>query len=63
VDPVLKAFDPGYNVVMIDENFFNEDKDKRSIYVLPDEDLPKRTRSSKTHIGKTMFLADVARPR
>ncbi|KAE9007553.1 hypothetical protein PR001_g16941 [Phytophthora rubi] len=56
-------FVPMYNVVHVDEKWFNEDKDKKVFYLLPGETVPHRERKSKRFIGKTMFLAAVARPR
>ncbi len=56
-------FDDMYDVVHVDEKWFNEDTDKRTFYLLKDEEEPQRRRKSKRFIGKTMFLAAVARPR
>lgn len=57
------VFDSMHDVVHIDEKWFNEDVDKRVYYLLPGEQPPQRRRQSKRFIGKTMFLAAVARPR
>ena len=62
VDDALK-FDSGYDVVHVDEKWFNEDKDDKAYFLLPDESAPPRARKSKRFIPKTMFLAAVARPR
>ena len=56
-------FDDMYNVVHVDEIWFNEDTDRKTYYLLKDESDPIRTRKSKRFIGKTMFIAAVARPR
>lgn len=55
--------DPMYNIVHVDEKWFNEDVDKKTYYLLDGEEPPHRQRKSKRFIGKTMFLAAVARPR
>ena len=52
-----------FNIVHIDEKWFNEDVDRKTYYLLPDEENPLRCRKSKRFIGKTMFLTAVARPR
>uniref|UniRef100_H3GMI6 Transposase Tc1-like domain-containing protein n=1 Tax=Phytophthora ramorum TaxID=164328 RepID=H3GMI6_PHYRM len=56
-------FSPTYNVVHVDEKWFNEDTNKRVFYVLPGETVPHRERKSKRFIGKTIFLAAIARPK
>ncbi|KAG2837763.1 hypothetical protein PC110_g284 [Phytophthora cactorum] len=56
-------FSPVCDVVHVDEKWFNKDKDKKIFYVLPGEMVPHCERKSKRFIGKTMFLAAVARPR
>ena len=63
IDPDTLQFQDMYNVIHIDENWFNEDVDKRSYYLVAGENPPQRQRQSKRFIGKTMFLAAVARPR
>ncbi|RLN32779.1 hypothetical protein BBJ28_00021491 [Nothophytophthora sp. Chile5] len=55
-------FDPMFDVVHIDEKWFNEDVDGRTYLLLPDEEVPQRHRRSKRFITKTMFLAAVAPP-
>ncbi|KAG3244212.1 hypothetical protein PI124_g11005 [Phytophthora idaei] len=50
-----------HNLVHLDDKWFNEDKDNRTVYGLSGEALPLRRRKSKRFIGKTMFLAAVAR--
>ncbi|KAG6956721.1 hypothetical protein JG687_00010439 [Phytophthora cactorum] len=62
-DPTGLIFSSMHNVVYLDEKWFNEDKDNRTVYGLPGEALPLRRRKSKRFIGKTMFLAAVARSR
>ncbi|KAG3136913.1 hypothetical protein PI126_g17609 [Phytophthora idaei] len=56
-------FDEGYDVVHVDEKWFNEDKDDRAYLLLDGEEPPPRDRKSKRFIPKMMFLAAVARPR
>ena len=56
-------FDGMYDVVHVDEKWYNQDKDTRNYYLLKDEEPPHRVRKSKRFIGKTMFLCAVARPR
>ncbi|KAJ0399017.1 hypothetical protein ATCC90586_009022 [Pythium insidiosum] len=51
------------NVVHIDEEWFNEDSDKKTYYVFEGETLPHRMVHSKRFMGKIMFPAAVARPR
>ncbi|ETV88100.1 hypothetical protein H257_01456 [Aphanomyces astaci] len=43
--------------------WFNADKDRRTVYLLPDEAPQRRSWKSKRFIPKVMFLAAVARPR
>jgi hypothetical protein len=63
LDEDTLTFDPGYDVVHVDEKWFNEDKDDRAYFLLDSEVPPPRSRKSKWFIPKTMFLAAVARPR
>ena len=56
-------FDELYDVVHVDEKWFNEDVDRRTFYLVDGEEPPHRQRRSKRFIGKTMFLCAVARPR
>jgi hypothetical protein len=56
-------FDAGFDVVHVDEKWFNADKDKRVYFLLEGEEAPQRRRQSKRFIEKTMFLAAVTRPR
>ncbi|OWZ19897.1 Mar9 Transposase [Phytophthora megakarya] len=55
-------FSPMYNVVHVDDKWFNEDTDVHTYYILPGKTPHHRQRKSKRFIGKTMFLAAVARP-
>jgi hypothetical protein len=57
------SFHDMYDVVHIDEKWFNEDSDRKTYYLLDNEEEPHRARKSKRFIGKTMFIAAVARPR
>ncbi|ETI53387.1 hypothetical protein F443_03632 [Phytophthora nicotianae P1569] len=52
-----------FDVVHIDEKWFNEDTDRKCYYLDADEEEPVRQRQSKRFISKTMFIAAVARPR
>nr|CCA23908.1 hypothetical protein OsJ_17334 [Albugo laibachii Nc14] len=63
VNPETLLFDPMHDIVHTDVKWFNEDVDKRVYYLLPGEQPPQRCRKYKRFIGKTMFLAAVARPR
>nr|CCA22684.1 hypothetical protein OsJ_02110 [Albugo laibachii Nc14] len=62
VNPETLVYDSMHDVVHIDEKWLNEDVDKRIYYLLSGEQPPERRRKSKRFIGKTMFLAAVARP-
>ncbi|OMO69418.1 hypothetical protein CCACVL1_19514 [Corchorus capsularis] len=59
-DPIFKGM---YNVIHIDEKWFNLTKQSETYYLLPDEEDPLRTCTSKHFIGKVMFLVAIARPR
>jgi hypothetical protein len=63
IDESTCQFEGMYDVVHIDEKWFNEDVDGRTYLLLPDEEAPQRHRRSKRFIPKTMFLAAVSRPR
>lgn len=52
-----------YDVVHIDEKWFNLYKSSTKFYLTQDEQLPYRSCPNKRYIGKVMFLAAVARPR
>ncbi|ETP21394.1 hypothetical protein F441_05085 [Phytophthora nicotianae CJ01A1] len=59
----LYRFDAMYNVVHIDEKWFNMYKASSRYYLTADEEMPYRTCPNKRYVGKVMFLAAVARPR
>ncbi|XP_065862399.1 uncharacterized protein [Euphorbia lathyris] len=59
-DPTFKEM---YNIVHIDEKWFQMTKKNQNYYLLPDEEDPLRTCKSKNFIGKVMFLVALARPR
>jgi hypothetical protein len=59
-DPMFKSM---YNIVHIDEKWFDLTKRSTNYYILADEDEPYRTCKNKNYIPKVMFLAAVARPR
>ncbi|ETW04758.1 hypothetical protein H310_03906 [Aphanomyces invadans] len=56
-------FDDMWDVVHLDEKWFNADKDRRKVYLLTNGSLSRRAFKSKRFIPKVMFLAAVARPR
>jgi hypothetical protein len=51
------------DIVHLDEKWFNMTKNKRTYYLMPEEEEPVRTIQNKNYIGKVMFLVAVARPR
>ncbi|ETV96260.1 hypothetical protein H310_10439 [Aphanomyces invadans] len=59
--PQELEFSDLFDVVHLDEKWFNADKDKRKTYVVPDP--ARRVCKSKHFVPKVMFLAGVARPR
>ena len=52
-----------YNIVHIDEKWFNLSKTTESYHLLANEKEPLRICKSKNFITKVMFLAAIARPR
>lgn len=52
-----------YDVVHIDEKWFNLYRASTKYYLASDEQLPYRSCPNKRYIGKVMVLAAVARPR
>ncbi|KAF0701894.1 hypothetical protein AaE_016257 [Aphanomyces astaci] len=57
-------FDNLWDVVqMYCRLWFNADKDRRKVYLVPGEAPPRRSWKSKRFIPKVMFLGAVARPR
>ncbi|ETV67890.1 hypothetical protein H257_16015 [Aphanomyces astaci] len=52
-----------WDVLHLDEKWFDADKDRRKIYLVPGEMQPRRSGKSKRFIHKVMFLGPVARPR
>ena len=63
VDASTQQFCSFMNTVHVDEKWFYLDKDKKSFYILPGEELPHRHCQSKRYLPKVMFLAAIARPR
>ncbi|OMO51810.1 Transposase, Tc1-like protein [Corchorus olitorius] len=59
-EPIFQGM---YNVIHIDEKWFYLTKQSQKYYLLPDEEDPLRTCTSKNFIGKVMFLVAIARPR
>ncbi|CAN0430596.1 unnamed protein product [Discosporangium mesarthrocarpum] len=58
------VMDDMYDWVHVDEKWFYVMKDRRGIYLHPEEDAPKPPRAqNKRFMTKVMFLAAVARPR
>nr|ABN08756.1 Homeodomain-like [Medicago truncatula] len=61
--PQEPKFKSMYNVVHIDEKWFEMTKKNKKYYLLSDEADPHRTCKNKNYITKVMVLAAVARPR
>jgi hypothetical protein len=61
--PLQPVFKSNYNVVHMDEKWFNRTKATQKVYCAPGEEGPRRTCKSKNYIEKVMFLTGVARPR
>lgn len=59
----LHRIDALYNVVHVDEKWFNMYEASAKVYLTPSEDVPYRACANKRYIGKVMLLAAVARPR
>ncbi|KAL7124878.1 hypothetical protein ABFS83_14G078100 [Erythranthe nasuta] len=59
-DPIFRGM---YNIIHIDEKWFQLTKKSEHYYLLPEEEDPIRTCKSKNFIGKVMFLVAIARPR
>lgn len=51
-----------YDLVHIDEKWFNLKKTRMGFILCPDEELPYRTTKHKSHIQKVQFLAAIGRP-
>ncbi|RHY52617.1 hypothetical protein DYB34_011176 [Aphanomyces astaci] len=60
---VTYAFDAMWDVVHLDEKWFNAEKDRLKVYVVKRQSIKRRVAKSKRFIPKVMFLAAVARPR
>ncbi|ETV67862.1 hypothetical protein H257_15986 [Aphanomyces astaci] len=58
----LKHFDNMWDVLHLDEKWFNADTNVRKVYLTEDEEPEQRPWSSKKYIPKVMFLGAVARP-
>lgn len=56
-------FELMYDVVHVDEKWFNAEMDERSYLILSGEEPPQRSWRSKRFIPQTIFLPAVARPR
>ena len=61
--PNALFFKPMYDVVHVDERWFNLYKTSTRNYLAGNEVLPYRSTTNKRYISKVMFLAAVARPR
>ena len=57
------TFNSMFDIVNLDEKWFNHNTMKRVYYLLPDQESPVRHLHSARFIEKTMLLAAVARPR
>jgi hypothetical protein len=51
-----------YNIIHMDEKWFNTTSNYMTCYMVPGEDDPHRTVQNKNRIGKVMFLSAVGRP-
>ena len=51
-----------YDLVHIDEKWFNLKKTKRGFILAPGEKVPERTTKHKSHIQKVQFIAALGRP-
>ncbi|ETV79646.1 hypothetical protein H257_06903 [Aphanomyces astaci] len=60
---VTYEFDAMWDVVHLDEKWFNADKDRRKVYVVKGQSIKRPAAKIKRFIPKVMFLAAVARPR
>ncbi|RQM21130.1 hypothetical protein B5M09_010088 [Aphanomyces astaci] len=60
---VTYAFDAMWDVVHLDEKWFNAEKGRLKVYVVKGQSIKRRVAKSKRFIPKVMFLATVARPR
>jgi len=63
VEPPRFLFDPTYDVVHLDDIWFNLVEMNQKLYLLDDEEDPVRKTWQKSHILKIMFLFAVARLR
>lgn len=61
--PYNPKFKDMYNVVHIDEKWFDLTKKKETHYLVDGEEEPHRTCKSKNFVGEIMFIAVMARPR
>ncbi|KAF0700353.1 Aste57867_9103 [Aphanomyces stellatus] len=52
-----------WDVVHLDKNWFNVNKDCRKVYLVDGEEVKHRCSKSKRFVSKVMFLCAVARPR
>jgi hypothetical protein len=63
IDFQRNRFKTAYDVVHVDEKWFEVTKVKKTYYLAPGEVPPARATKSKRFIEKVMFLCAVARPR
>ena len=63
IDFTRNRFKSSYDVVHVDEKWFDVTKVKKTYYLGPGEAPPTRATKSKRFIEKVMFLCAVARPR
>jgi hypothetical protein len=61
--PTGTYYTPQFNVIHIDEKWFNMMPVKERVYCAHDEEPPQIKTRHKSHIPKVMFLAAIARPR
>ncbi|ETV93673.1 hypothetical protein H310_12440 [Aphanomyces invadans] len=60
--PSEVPFSGMWDVVHLDEKWFNADKDRRKVYLVDGEEVKPRGCKSKRFLPKVMFLCAVARP-
>ena len=63
IDLTSNRMKANYDVVHVDEKWFNIKEVNKKMYLAPGEEPPYRSTGHKSHIGKVMFLCAVARPR
>jgi hypothetical protein len=62
INPVSLKFDEMDDIVVIDENSFYQDTDKKKYYLANVELGPRRSCANKRHIESSVFHSAVAKP-